>query len=84
MVNWKQGLFRSWIVATGYWVITIVLVAFYQEVSLFHHDGSLDVEDLIGIFAAMAAGPILLVLSAILLLLVGRSVVWARRGFVKE
>ncbi len=70
--------------ASGYWFIFITFLAFYEEVSLFHHDGSLDVDGLINLLAAMAAGPILLVLSAILLLLVGRSVVWARRGFVKE
>ncbi len=76
MVNWKLGLFRSWIVATGYWVVSLLLYGLFSG-ELFEHYGDLDENALAGMIFSMVAGPILL-------LLLGLSVVWATRGFVKE
>ncbi len=76
MVNWKLGLFRSWIVATGCWVFSLSLYGLTSG-ALFKRYGDLDGGALAGMLFLMVAGPILL-------LLVGLSVVWARRGFVKE
>ena len=71
MVNWKLGLRRSWIVATGCWVVGLPLYAFRpgqprRQLFVVYED---DV-----VLFWMVAGPILL-------LLVGRLVVWATRGF---
>ncbi len=73
MVNWKLGLRRSWIVATGCWVVGLPLYAFRPgQPRRQWFDAGEDV-----VFLWMVAGPILL-------LLVLLSVVWATRGFVKE
>ncbi len=71
MVNWKLGLRRSWIVATGCWVVGLPLYVYRpgQPPRRLLEDYGDDV-----VLFWMVAGPILL-------LLVGRLVVWATRGF---
>ncbi len=71
MVNWKRGLRRSWIVATGCWVVGFPLYVYRpgQPPRRLLEDYG----DYVVLFW-MVAGPILL-------LLVGRLVVWANRGF---
>ncbi len=71
MVNWKLGLRLSWIVATGCWVVGLPLYVYRpgQPPRRLLEDYGDDV-----VLFWMVAGPILL-------LLVGRLVVWATRGF---
>ncbi len=70
MVNWKQGLRRSWIVASGCWVVGLPLYVYRpgQPPRRLLEDYG----DYVVLFW-MVAGPILL-------LLVGRLVVWAEPG----
>ena len=74
MVNWKKGLRRSWIVATCCWVVGFPLYVYRpgQPLRRLLEDYG-DAGDAFVLFW-MVAGPILL-------LLVGRLVVWATRGF---
>ena len=71
MVNWKRRLRRSWIMASGCWVVGLPLYVYRpgQPPRRLLEDYGDDV-----VLFWMVAGPILL-------LLVGRLVVWATRGF---
>ncbi len=87
MVNWKQGLFRSWILASGCWVIVLLVMVLFEG-SLFTYGGDLKLRALGNFLILLVAVPLLtppvLALLAVVLLLLWRSVVWARRGFVEE
>ncbi len=71
MVNWKLGLRRSWIVATGCWVVGLPFYLVSSQIlgKRFHGEPE---------FIFFMVSP------PILLLLVLLSVVWATRGFVTE